>query len=73
MDLSNSLADLSKGESEEQGGGGDGDEQEKCRAGAGARVAAIFVGHLGGFVHFHKQPTMFKGEYHEYTYTSTSF
>ena len=23
------------------------DEQEECRAGAGARVAAIFVGHLG--------------------------
>ena len=66
MDLSNSLADLSKVESEEQGGEGDGDEQEKCRAGAGARVAAIFVGHLGGFVHFHKQPSMFNEEYHDH-------
>ena len=30
------------------------------------QLSAIFVGHLGGFVHFHKPPTMFKGEYHEY-------
>ena len=42
------------------------DEEEKCGAGAGARVAAIFVGHLGGFVHFHKQPSMFNEEYHDY-------
>ena len=46
MDLSNSLADLSKGESVEQVGEGDGAGKGGV-GGAGARVAAIFVGHLG--------------------------